>query len=155
MQSFGSSAGMAAGDVPLYHIMYVRPVVFLLEQFQGFSSAQVAGYQQVVYMFKELKLKFIIIRDNQAVLVVQVVSADFAFAQRNLFRASNAVLNQLKRLLDEFIVQIFVDYNLFNSLIGYFKGVYRKIFNRGIKQLRAEQSLIIVRARFFLSWCVL
>jgi hypothetical protein len=30
-------------------------------------------------MFKELKLKFIIIRDNKTVLVIQAVSANFIF----------------------------------------------------------------------------
>jgi hypothetical protein len=30
-------------------------------------------------MFKELKLKFIIIRDNKIVLVIQAVSISFAF----------------------------------------------------------------------------
>ena len=44
-------------------------------------------------MFKELKLKFIIIRDNKTVLVIQAVSASFVFTKRNLLRASNAILN--------------------------------------------------------------
>jgi len=33
MQSFGLLVGMAAKDVPLYYIIHIRPVVFLLEQF--------------------------------------------------------------------------------------------------------------------------
>ena len=44
-------------------------------------------------MFKELKLKLIIIRDNKTVSVIQAVSASFAFTKRNLLRASNAILN--------------------------------------------------------------
>ena len=32
-------------------------------------------------MFKELKLKFIIIRDNKTVLVIQAVSISFAFRE--------------------------------------------------------------------------
>ena len=44
-------------------------------------------------MFKELKLKLIIIRDNKTVLVIQAVSISFVFTKRNLLRASNAILN--------------------------------------------------------------
>ena len=44
-------------------------------------------------MFKELKLKLIIIRDNKIVLVIQVVSIGFVFTKRNLLRVSNAILN--------------------------------------------------------------
>jgi len=31
MQSFSLLVGIAARDIPLYYIMYIRPVVFLLE----------------------------------------------------------------------------------------------------------------------------
>ena len=133
MQSFSSLAGIAARDVPSCHIMHIQLVVLLLEQLQGFSLAQVAGYQQVIYVFKELKLKLIIIRDNQAVLIVQAVSISFIFTQRDLFRVSNTILNQLKCLLDKLIVQVFINYNLFNQLISYFKDVYHKVFSQGIK----------------------
>ena len=44
-------------------------------------------------MFKELKLKLIIIRDNKMVLVIQAVSISFAFTKRSLLRASDAILN--------------------------------------------------------------
>ena len=155
MRGFSLLADMAARDVPLCYIIYIRPIVFLLEQFQGFSLARVAGYQQIIYMFKELKLKFVIVRYNQAVLVIQAVSIGFVFAQRNPFRASNAILYQLKRLLDKLVIWVFINYNLFNQSIGYFKDVYRKIFSRGIKQFRAEQGLVTVRTRFFLYWRVL
>ena len=46
-----------------------------------------------MYIFKELKLKLIIIRDNKTVLVIQVVSISFIFTKRNLFRVSDAILN--------------------------------------------------------------
>ena len=139
----------------LYYIMHIQLVVFLLEQFQGFSLAWMAGYQQVICMFKELKLKFVMVRYNQAVSVVQVVSVGFIFTQRNPFRASSAILNQLKRLLDKLVVWVFISYNLFNGLIGYFKNIYYEVLSRGFKQLRVEQGLIVVGACFFLSWCVL
>ena len=155
MQSFSLLVGIAARDVSLYYIIYIQLVVFLLEQFQGFSLAQVTGYQQVVCIFKELKLKFVVIRYNQAVSIVQVVFMGFIFTQRNPFRASSAILNQLKRLLNKLIIQVFIGYNLFNSLISHFKNIYRKVFSRGFKQPRAEQGLITVGAYFFLSWCVL
>ena len=138
MRSLSLLVGMATRDVLLCYIIHIYLIVLLLEQFQGFSSARVAGYQQIVYMFKELKLKLIIIRDNKTVLVIQAVSISFTFTKRNLLRVSNAILNQLKRLLDKFIIQVFINYNLFNRLISYFKNVYRKIFSRGIKQFRAE-----------------
>ena len=129
MRGLSSSAGIVTSDVSLCRIMYIRLVVLPLEQFQGLSSARVAGYQQIIYVFKELKLKLIIIRDDQAVPIIQAVSASFIFTQRNLFKASNAILNQLKRLLDKFVIQIFVDYNLFNRSISYFKDVYYKVFS--------------------------
>ena len=44
-------------------------------------------------MFKKLKLKLIIIRDNKTVSVIQAVSASFVFTKRNLLRASDAILN--------------------------------------------------------------
>ena len=138
MQSLSLSAGIAARDVLSCHIIYIRLIVLLLEQFQGFSLARVASYQQIIYIFEELKLKFIVIRDNKMVLVIQVVSISFVFTQRNLFRASNAILNQLKHLLDKLVIWVFVNYNLFNWLISYFKNVYYKVFGRGIKQFRAE-----------------
>ena len=138
MRSLSSLTGIVTRDVLSCCIVYVYPIVLLLEQFQGFSSARVAGYWQIVYVFKELKLKLIIIRDNKTVLVIQAVSISFAFTKRNLLRASNAILNQLKRLLDKFVIWVFVNYNLFNQSISYFKNAYYKIFSRGIKQFRAE-----------------
>ena len=138
MRSLSLSVGIATSDVLLYYIIYIYLIVLLLEQFQGFSLARVASYQQIMYVFKELKLKLIVIRDNKTVLVIQAVSISFVFTKRNLLRASNAILNQLKRLLDKFIIQVFIDYNLFNRLISYFKNAYYKIFSRGIKQFRVE-----------------
>ena len=46
-----------------------------------------------MYIFKELKLKLIIIRDNKTVSVIQAVSISFIFTKRNLLRVSNAILN--------------------------------------------------------------
>ena len=155
MRCLNLLAGIVTRDVPSYYIIYIRLVILPLEQLQGLSSAQVAGYQQIIYVFKEFKLKLIIIRDDQAVPIIQAASASFVFTQRNLFRASNAILNQLKRLLDKLVIQIFVNYNLFNRSISYFKDVYYKVFGRRIKQFRAEQSLITVKARFFLYQRVL
>ena len=155
MRSLSLSAGIATRDILSYYIIYIYLIVLLLEQFQGFSLARVAGYQQIVYVFKELKLKLIITRDNKIVLVIQAVSISFIFTKRNLLRVFNAILNQLKRLLDKFVIQIFVDYNLFNRSISYFKDVYYKVFGRRIKQFRAEQGLIAVKARFFLCQRVL
>ena len=155
MRSLSSLVGVATRDVLLYYIVHIYPIVLLLEQFQGFSLARVAGYQQIVYMFKELKLKLIVIRDNKTVLVIQAVSISFIFTKRNLLRASNAILNQLKHLLDKFIIWVFINYNLFNQLVSYFKNAYYKIFSRGIKQFRAEQGLVTVRTRFFLYQRVL
>ena len=138
MRSLSLSADIITRDVLLCYIIYIYPIVLSLEQFQGFSLARVAGYQQIIYVFEELKLKLIVIRDNKTVSVIQAVSASFVFTKRNLLRASNAILNQLKRLLDKFVIQVFVNYNLFNRLISYFKNVYYKIFSRGIKQFRVE-----------------
>ena len=138
MRSLSLLVGIVTRDILLYYIMHIYLIVLLLEQFQGFPLAGVASYQQIVYVFKELKLKFIIIRDNKTVLVIQAVSASFIFTKRNLLRVSNAILNQLKRLLDKLIVQVFINYNLFNQSISYFKNAYCKVFSRGIKQFRAE-----------------
>ena len=138
MRSLSLLVGVATRDVLSCYIIYIHPIVLSLEQFQGFSLARVAGYRQIVYVFKELKLKLIVIRDNKTVLVIQPVSVSFAFTKRNLLRASNAILNQLKRLLDKFVVRVFVNYNLFNRLTSYFENIYYKIFSRGIKQFGAE-----------------
>ena len=149
MRGLSSLAGIATRDIPLYYIIYVQLVVFLLEQFQGLFLAQVAGYQQIIYVFEELQLKFVVVRYNQTVPVVQAVSASFIFTQRDLFKVSNTVLNQLKRFLDKFVIQVFVNYNLFNRLIYYFKDVYRKVSSRRVKYFGTKQGLISVRARFF------
>ena len=124
--------------------MHIYLIVLLLEQFQRFSLARVAGYQQIIYMFKELKLKFIVIRDNKTVLVIQAVSISFIFTQRNLFRVSNAILNQLKRLLDKLIIQVFINYNLFSRLISYFENIYYKIFSRGVKQFSYSKNILLL-----------
>ena len=67
MQSLSLLVGVVTRDVLLYYIIHIYLIVLLLEQLQGFSLAGVAGYQQIMYVFKELKLKFIIIRDNKTV----------------------------------------------------------------------------------------
>ena len=155
MRGYGLLVDIATRDIPSCYIIYIQLVILLLEQFQDLFLVQVAGYQQVIYVFKELQLKFIIIRDNKIVPVIQPVSASFIFTQRNLFRVSNAILNQLKRLLDKLIIQVFINYILFNYLISYFKNIYYKVFSGRVKQFRVEQGLITVRARFFLYRCVL